>query len=200
MSFLPCFPENHHLSDVFKTFPEGAQPLMEYHDIILRGPSPLTVAERELIAAVVSGTNACSFCYGAHALAAERFGMEESLMEALLTDIDAAPVDEKMKPILRYVKKLTETPAMIVKSDADAVLAASWSEQALYHAVSVCALFNFMNRIVEGMGVKANPDMLAERRETMRETSIEDRIEAGSKSSGDSDYMNFGRMIGVVKD
>lgn len=173
---------------------------MEYHDIILRGPSPLTVAERELIAAIVSGTNACSFCYGAHALAAERFGMEESVMEALLTDIDRAPVEEKMKPILKYVKKLTETPSKIVKSDADAVLEAGWSEQALYHAVSVCALFNFMNRIVEGMGVKANPDMLAERREKMRETSLEDRAATGAQFTGDGDYMNFGRMIGVVTD
>lgn len=200
MPFLSCFPENHHLSHVFKNFPEGAQPLMEYHDIILRGPSPLTVAERELIAAVVSGTNACSFCYGAHALAAERFGMEESLMEALLTDIDSAPVDDKMKPLLKYVKKLTEAPSKIIKADADAVVGAGWTEQALYHAVSVCALFNFMNRIVEGMGVKANPDMLAERRSTMQETPIEERAAAGAKFTGDGDYMNFGRMIGVVKD
>lgn len=200
MPFLSVFPENHHLSDVFKNFPEGAQPLMEYHDVILRGPSPLTVAERELIAAIVSGTNACSFCYGAHALAAERFGMEEAMMEALLSDIDTAPVDDKMKPILKYVKKLTEAPSKIVKSDADAVLAAGWSEKALYHAVSVCALFNFMNRIVEGMGVKVNPDMLASRREQMKETSLEDRAAAGARFSGDGDYMNFGRMIGVVKD
>lgn len=200
MPFLSCFPENPHLADVFKNFPEGAQPLMEYHDIILRGTSPLTVAERELIAAVVSGTNACGFCYGAHALAAERFGMEESLMEALLTDIDSAPVDDKMKPILKYVKKLTETPAMMVKADAEAVLEAGWSDQALYHAVSVSALFNFMNRIVEGMGVKVNPELMATRREKMQETSIKDRAAAGAQFSGDGDYMNFGRMIGVIKD
>lgn len=200
MPFLSCFSENHHLSEVFTNFPEGAQPLMEYHDIILRGPSPLTVGERELIAAVVSGTNACSFCYGAHALAAERFGMEESLMTALLEDIDSAPIDDKMKPVLKYVTKLTREPAKIVKADADAVLEAGWSEQALYHAVSVCALFNFMNRIVEGMGVKVNPDMLAERRSKMQEMPIEERAAVGAKFEGDGDYMNFGRMIGVVAD
>ena len=50
------------------------------------------------------------------------------------------------------------------------------------------------------MGVKANPDMLAERRSTMQETPIEERAAAGSKFTGDGDYMNFGRMIGVVKD
>jgi uncharacterized peroxidase-related enzyme len=200
MPFIPSFPEDHHLSHVFQNFQTGVLPLLQYHDDILRGPGPLTIAERELIAAITSGTNACSFCYGAHSIAAERFGIEEQVMEDLLTDIDAAAVDEKIKPILKYVKKLTEEPSKIIKSDADAVLAAGWSEEALYFAVSVCALFNFMNRIVEGMGVKANPDMLAERRTKLREMNAEERIAEGAKTSGDGDYMAFGRVIGVVKD
>jgi hypothetical protein len=32
-----------------------------------------------------------------------------------------------------------------------------WDEHALYDAVSVCALFNFMNRLVEGLGIRADP-------------------------------------------
>lgn len=42
-------------------------------------------------------------------------------------------------------------------ADADAVFAAGWDGQALHDAVSVCALFNFMNRLVEGMGLKGDP-------------------------------------------
>lgn len=44
------------------------------------------------------------------------------------------------------------------QADADAVFAASWEDQALHDAVSVCALFNFMNRLVEGHGIKAGAD------------------------------------------
>ena len=198
MSFLSCFPEDHHLSDVFKAFPQHALPLFEYHDALLRGPSPLTLAERELIAAYVSGTNACSFCFGAHSLISENFGIEENVMLDMLADLPSADVDEKMKPILAYVGKLTREPAKITKGHADAVLAAGWSERALFDAVSVCALFNFMNRIVEGMGVKANANLLAERRANMRETDIEERQAQGELFEGDPDYMNFGRAIGVV--
>ena len=90
MPFLPSFPENHHLSDVFKTHQQGILPLLQYHDDILRGPGPLTIAQRELIAAITSGTNACSFCYGAHSVAAERFGIEEKLMDPRYLQYDVA--------------------------------------------------------------------------------------------------------------
>jgi len=56
----------------------------------------------------------------------------------------------RMKPLLRYVGKLTLTPAKITPEDAQAVLAAGWHEQALHDAVAVCGLFNMMNRMVEG--------------------------------------------------
>ena len=45
--------------------------------------------------------------------------------------------------------------------DAEAVLAAGWTEQALYDAVSICALYNFMNRLVEGLGIRAEADYFA---------------------------------------
>ena len=51
---------------------------MEYHDRLMRDHSPLTVAERELIAAYVSGLNACTYCYGSHVIAAGAFGVDES--------------------------------------------------------------------------------------------------------------------------
>ncbi len=41
----------------------------------------------------------------------------------------------------------------------DRVKAAGWSEEAIYDAVTVCALFNFYNRWIDGTGVS---DMGAE--------------------------------------
>jgi hypothetical protein len=45
----------------------------------------------------------------------------------------------------------------MVEADAAAVYAAGWDEQALFDAISVCALFNLMNRIIEGSGVRHDP-------------------------------------------
>ncbi len=76
----------------------------------------------------------------------------------LVQDGDAAAgIDARMKPLLRYAKKLTETPARMTEADAEPVYAADWDETALFHAVSICALFNFMNRLVEGCGLKGDP-------------------------------------------
>lgn len=145
------------LDKVFRRFPHTVIPLLEYHDRLLRDRSPLTVAERELIAAYVSGINSCTFCHGAHVVAARAYGIDPDVFEGLMADLETSAVDDKLKPLLAYVGKLTRTPAMMTQADADRVYAAGWEEQALFEAVSVCALFNFMNRIVEGSGIKSNP-------------------------------------------
>jgi len=153
MPFLPSLPEDAAVLDVMKAYPEPAAPLIDYQQVVLRGPSPLGVGERELIAAYVSGLNACHYCHGVHGEVARRFGIEEGVLAALLSDVDTAPVRAELKPLFRYVRKLTETPGRMTQADADAVYAAGWEEKALFDAISVCALFNFMNRLVEGVGL-----------------------------------------------
>jgi len=137
------------------------RPLVEYHEALMRGESPFTAAQRELMAAFVSGVNACDYCAGAHAAVARQFGVPADLLAALLEDIDAAGLEDAMKPVLRYVRKLTLTPSRMAAADAEAVYAAGWSERALYDAVQVCALFNFMNRFVEGLGLVPVDDRFA---------------------------------------
>lgn len=155
MSYLPSLPPDAVLADVFAAFPASSAPLLDYHQVLLRGPSPFSVAERELIAAYVSGLNACGYCHGVHTATAEAFGIPEGLLSDLVADVGTAAVDARMRPVLRYVRKLTLTPSRMAPSDAEEVFAAGWDERALHDAVSVCALFNFMNRLVEGLGVNA---------------------------------------------
>ena len=158
MAYLPSLPDDAVLLDVFRAYPQTARPLLAYHQALLRGPSPLSVAERELIAAYVSGLNACRYCHGVHTATAQAFGIPEGTLAALLDDVGTAPVAEPIKPLLRYAGKLTLTPARMTPADAQAVLAAGWPEQALYDAVAVCGLFNLMNRLVEGLGITAGED------------------------------------------
>lgn len=159
MTYLPAQPAEARLLDVFRTYPEASRPLLDYHEVLMRGPSDLTVAERELIAAFVSGLNECDYCHGVHAVTAARFGIEESLLTALLTtDMESAAVDGRLRPVLAYVAKLTATPHRITPADAEAVLSAGWSEKALHDAVSICGLFNLMNRLVSGLGITAGQE------------------------------------------
>lgn len=153
MPYLTSLPDPSHLSDLFAKFPRGVAPMMEYTDAVLRDKGELSIAERELIATYTSALNACTFCYGAHKIYAEAFGIDEAMIDALVADVDTVEGLDKLKPILRYVKKLNFLPSKIVSADADAVYAAGWTEDALYEATLVCSLFNMMNRIIEGTGV-----------------------------------------------
>ncbi len=197
---MPVFPSiegEPALDKVFRRFPHSVMPLLEYHDRVLRDPSPLTVAERELIAAYVSGTNACTYCHGAHTVAAEAFGIDPVLFEGLMDDLSGSAVDEKLKPILAYVGKLTLTPAKMTQADADAVYAAGWEEQALFDAICVCALFNFMNRIVEGSGIKANP--LAESAETKAARLIRMGGATDDPHRGERTYTRMAKAFGALE-
>lgn len=126
---------------------------------IMRGPSELSILERELMGAFVSGLNGCTFCFGAHSATAAQFGVDKDFFEVLMVDIDSSPLDDKLKPLFHYIKKLTENPTKMVQADADAVYAAGWSDNTLSDATFVCAHFAMANRMVEGHGInRALPD------------------------------------------
>jgi uncharacterized peroxidase-related enzyme len=150
---LRSLPSSATLPDLRSRYSDLLDLLRPYAEHLMRGPSPFSPGERELIAAYVSGINSCQYCHGTHALVARRFGIEDAIFTNLMDNLDGAPVEPNLKPVLRYVRKLTETPSRMTPSDAAAVYAAGWSDEALLHAIAVCAYFNNMNRLVEGAGI-----------------------------------------------
>jgi len=158
MSFLPSSPGPTNLTEVMQQHPVRATLMLRLIDDILRGDSPLSVAEREMIFAYGSAQNACSFCYESHRPVAAAFGIDDSVFDELMVNIDGAKVDDRLKPILHFVQKLTLTPSRMTQADADAILDAGWDEQALVDVVSICAVQNFFNRFVDGVGVDVDSD------------------------------------------
>jgi uncharacterized peroxidase-related enzyme len=161
MPRFPSLPEQPHLADVFKRFGRGVWPLCEFHDVVLRGESEWSVAERELMAAFVSGLNACGFCHNSHRMIAELHGVDADLLEGLMDDSAESRAGPRLAPVLTYLRKLTLTPSRVTDADAAVVFEQGVSEQALFDAVTICALFNFMNRVVEGCGVVSSEANLA---------------------------------------
>lgn len=197
MPIFPSLPQDHQLDSVFKRFPATVGPLLEYHDRVLRDPSPLTVAERELIAAYVSGLNACTYCHGSHVLAATAFGIDENWFKGLINDLENCAVDAKLKPLLAYVRKLTLSPSMMVQADAAAVYAAGWEEQALFDAISVCGLFNLMNRIVEGTGTRVDPLVMPEEDKNARRARMVEGAGSGDPHRAERSYSKLAAIWGI---
>lgn len=139
----------------FKT--DRTDPLVQFAQAVMRGPSPISPGERELIAAFTSRRNNCLFCTGSHAaVAAELLGSRE-LVDAVLDDYTAAPIPEKLKSMLAFVEKVTLDSANIGQDDVDVVKQSGWSDEAIYDAITVCAMFNFFNRWVNASGVSDMP-------------------------------------------
>ena len=152
------FKEINLLGDLSAAYPGVFEKMWPFLEAVMRSDAPISREQRELIAAYVSLLNQCSFCHGIHTNVARAYGVEDELIEALATDIETAPIDPKLKPILRLVKVLTETPARVTDAHYDQVRSAGWDDQAIGFAIGVTALFNMMNRLVEGFGIALPED------------------------------------------
>ena len=169
MPFFPSLPEDAGARHIFALNPAAGRALVELHSAALRNDSALTARDKELIAAYVSGLNACQYCYGVHKQTAMAFGVDESLIEALLHDFENSPVEARLKPILDYARVLTLTPAKTLQRHVDAVFAVGWTERDLHDAILTVCLFNFMNRLLDGHGAKGSPGVYAERGKALQQ-------------------------------
>ena len=152
MPFFKSLPNDAGPGSVFTKYPEIYRLWSAMSDALMNGPSPLTQAERELILAFAAGVAGCTFVYLAHSEVAYARGIERGLLDRLVADLDAAPIDARLKPLLAFVRKLMLTPGAMAQSDADAVFAAGWDERALHDAIAVTARAAFMQRLNEGHG------------------------------------------------
>jgi uncharacterized peroxidase-related enzyme len=155
MTYLPSIPGGS-LFDILVQYPQFSDPLHVFLENLLREDGPFSPGEREMIASYVSGVNECNFCCNTHTGVAEALGTPQGLVGDLLTDIEGADIADNMKPILRYVRKLTQAPASVGQADVDAILEQGWQEDAVVFANLICGAFNLFNRWVEGLGVDAN--------------------------------------------
>jgi uncharacterized peroxidase-related enzyme len=164
MPFFKSLPDDAGPGNVFTKYPEIYRLWSTMSDALMNGPSPLTQGERELILAYAAGVAGCKFVYGAHSEVAYAWGIERGLLDKLVADLETAPIDARMKPLLAFVRKLALTPGAMSQSDADAVFAAGWDERALQDAIAVTARAAFMQRLVEGHGfVPMSPELAAKR-------------------------------------
>ena len=79
-------------------------------------------------------------------------------MWAVLRDLESSPLDEKHKVLFRFVDKVNRDSARLTPQDMEPARAAGWTDEALYFALTVCALFNFYNRWIDASGVHAMGD------------------------------------------
>jgi uncharacterized peroxidase-related enzyme len=142
--------------------PETGKPLYELAQVVLRGESPLTPAERELIAAHVSNRNSCRFCMESHAAAARcLYGDERAVVDEVLADPASADVSPKMKALLGIAGKVQLSGKQVTPEDIDTARAEGATDREIHDTVLIAAAFSMFNRYVDGLGTWQPTDRAA---------------------------------------
>ncbi|GAA4568635.1 carboxymuconolactone decarboxylase family protein [Micromonospora coerulea] len=133
--------------------PETAGPLNALAETLLRAPHPtLSPGERELIAAYVSGLNDCEFCSASHsATAAAQLPAGMPLVEQVRADLDAAPIDPKLRALLRIAAAVRRSGRDVTPELVEAARAAGATDLELHDVVLIAAAFCMYNRYVDGL-------------------------------------------------
>jgi len=78
-------------------------------------------------------------------------------VQAVLDDFHNARLSPAERALFGFLDRVNRESATLTAADVAGVLSAGWSEEALYDAITVSALFNFYNRWIDATGVSDLP-------------------------------------------
>jgi uncharacterized peroxidase-related enzyme len=139
--------------------PESLRTHFEMYTAAMHKPSPLSRAERELIAVVVSRLNGCHYCVQHHLaglkrlIPADRHDTAEHLSTGRITRLT-----ERERALVSYATKLTQNPHDMDHLDVRHLRDVGLDDRAILDLAQVVGYFNYANRIVRGLGVQLEGD------------------------------------------
>ena len=139
--------------------PETIQPHMDLYMSVMFSASPLSRAEREMMAVVVSMQNGCPYCQEHHGKALNHYWKDDQRLARLRADPTTADLSDRELALCNFARLVTKDPGASADGAAVAGLkAAGLDDRAILDAVLVIGYFNFVNRIVLSLGVELEAD------------------------------------------
>jgi uncharacterized peroxidase-related enzyme len=132
--------------------PETGKPIYALVQILLRGESPLTEAERELIAAYVSSLNECKFCTDSHSAAARYLYKDQNtIVDIVLNNYENAAISKKLKALLNIAGKVQKSGKAVTSEDIAIAREHGAIDRDIHDTVLIAATFCMLNRYVDGL-------------------------------------------------
>lgn len=139
--------------------PESITRHMDLYMEIMFSKSPLSRAQRELMAVVVSAANRCDYCIRHHAEALLHYWKDEVKVNLAGRDYRQLELSEKEKALCEYAELLTLQPGTFEEVDhTETLRSIGLEDQAILDATLVVSYFNFVNRMVLSLGVPLEED------------------------------------------
>lgn len=132
--------------------PESLTAHMALYMTLMFGRSPLSRREREVIAVAVSRANGCAYCVAHHSDALGRYEKDAAVVAAVQSGVWQR-LNAREAALCRYADKLTRQPSACTETDVAVLRAAGLSDAEILDAAQITGYFNFVNRLVLGLGV-----------------------------------------------
>lgn len=132
-----------------------------YLSVMFAGHGDITPEQREIIATVVSAVNGCEYCANHHAQALNHYWKDEKAVGELMESYETYTLPTVDREIVNYAVKLTRSPNEVGKTDIEALREVGLSDEDILRVNMITAYFNFVNRIVLGLGVEFTQEEMA---------------------------------------
>jgi uncharacterized peroxidase-related enzyme len=144
----------------FALLPEHFLRWFRYYDFLMRSEehSQLSRKEREMIAVVVSSENRCEYCLASHSAYLREISGDPVLPEVLAANYRRADLAPRERALLDFAVKMTQDSPTMSPDDLIPMRAVGLSDEAIFEAAQVAAMFNFTNRLANALGWKPNEE------------------------------------------
>jgi uncharacterized peroxidase-related enzyme len=134
--------------------PATARLFAQYFEQLFSGDDhSLPLAERELIAVIVSSTNGCGLCTIHHTHALGDALDDPAQAQRIALDYHLAKLSPRSLALAELAETITRSPRQIGTAHFDTLRAAGLSDAAILEAVETASWFNHTNRIFIATGV-----------------------------------------------
>ncbi|NOX76723.1 MAG: peroxidase-related enzyme [Gammaproteobacteria bacterium] len=157
MSFLSYSKDFQGVGDIFMRDPSRYLPFVQLLDNVMSTKSELSKAQKEMLALYTSHLNGCHYCVDSHSCVVTNMETEADLILSLANG-SIKSLDDKVRTVFTFAKKLTLEPESISEADINAMRSAGWSDQSVEDTICVVATFAFLNRLVDGFGIVGAKD------------------------------------------
>ncbi len=154
LGFIP------NVMQIFSLRPQHLMAWRNHYELLMRGESELTLAQREMIAVTVSSVNRCYYCSTTHPAFLRLELAKENRDSHIATELQFAPLDAEItsaeKAMLEFAIQVTKSSDTLSSSDLEPLRAHGFSDAAIFDIAEVAAMFNFTNRLMNALGGKPN--------------------------------------------
>ena len=137
--------------------PAGLAAAHALYAALMGEPAPLTRAQAEMIAVVVSATNGCGYCVAHHGPKLAGALGDDALAHAVALDYREANLAARDRVLLDYAVALTCEPGERKLEDVERLREYGFDDPAILRATEVTAYYNYTNRVVSALGVALEP-------------------------------------------